>query len=135
MAWCRASVFAWIAAVGLLAAACATAGVESARVPDVSGTWVGTISPVGGMLATMAGVAAGEVRVTLVQRGREVSGGASLSGGRWTVRGLLYGLDFSGSITGETGQGAGGIPVNLTITGDRMEGFAEFSPITLRRAR
>lgn len=123
------------ALVGWIAIGCATAPAERARVPDVSGTWAGTISPTGGILATMAGVGAGEMRLMLVQQGRGVSGEGILPGARITLSGMLWGSDLSASAVGQTGQGAGGVSVNLRIDGDRMEGFVEFSPVTLRRVR
>lgn len=123
------------ALIGWLAAGCATAPAESARVPDVSGMWVGTIAPTGGILATMAGVGGGEIRLRLVQQGRGVTGEMTMPGARATLSGMLWGNDLSGSVVGESGQGAGGVTMNLTIEGDRMEGFLEFSPVTLRRVR
>lgn len=121
--------------VALLAAGCAGTRADDSPLPDVAGTWVGSIAPVGGILATMAGVGAGEVRMILVQRGRAVSGEVALPGARGTLSGALYENEFGGSFTGRTGQGAGDVPVTLTVTGDHMKGFVEYSPITLRRAR
>lgn len=97
--------------------------------------WIGSIAPVGGILGTMAGVGADEVRLTLIQSGRSVSGEMSFPGARGIVSGTLYGNDFGGSFTGRTGQGAGNVSVNLTVAGDRMDGFVEHSPIRLRRVR
>lgn len=119
---------------GVLMIGCATATSDSPEVPDVSGTWVGFISAGGGLLA-LGGITSGEMRLTLAQHGRGVTGTLTLPGTRATVNGRLYANEFSGSATGEAMQGGGTVRLDATVVGDRMEAVLEFTLVTLRRSQ
>jgi hypothetical protein len=121
------------ALVGLfLFAGCAAAG--PAQSPDrLDGVWVGTISPRGGALGA-SGATAGVARLTLVQRQEAVQGTLTMPGVVARVSGIVRGRALQGSVDGRSHQGAGNLPLELTLGADgTLAGVLESSPISLRR--
>ena len=84
-------------------------------------------------LSTAGGVGPGRVQVVLEQRGRFVTGTLTAPGLRATISGAADNEGFSGNVTGQTGQGAGSVPISMRVTGVQMEGTVNRTPLVLRR--
>lgn len=111
-----------------------TAGGGSVGGPvGFAGTWVGYLSPRGGMLS-MGGVTHGELRVTLEERAGSFTGTLAGPGIRGEIGGRIYGSEISGSFWGRTGQGAGSVTFSAKLVSDRLEAMLDLSPVTLERA-
>jgi hypothetical protein len=111
---------------------CAAAG--PAQPPErLDGVWIGTISPRGGALAA-SGTTAGAARLTLAQRQEAVEGTLTMPGAVARVSGTVSGRTLRGSIEGRSQQGAGNLPLELTLEQDgTLAGLLESSPVSLRR--
>lgn len=124
-----------LALIAMGLAGCATGPpINEKTVPNIAGSWVGFLSPLGGLLA-LGGVTSGEMRATLTQEGRAVTGSMTGPGFEAKVWGRLYGHEFSGSIEGATREGAGSVRFDARVEGDRMEAILEHTPVTLRRTQ
>jgi len=111
---------------------CAAAG--SVEPPErLDGIWIGTISPRGGALAA-SGTTAGAARLTLAQHHEAVQGTLMMPGAVARVSGTVRGRTLRGSIEGRSQQGAGNLPLELTLEQDgTLAGLLESSPVSLRR--
>jgi hypothetical protein len=111
---------------------CSAAGsIEPAERLD--GVWIGTISPRGGALGA-SGTTAGVARLTLSQRQEAVQGTLTMPGAVARVSGTVRGRTLQGSIEGRSQQGAGNLPLELTLERDgTLAGLLESSPVSLRR--
>jgi len=122
------------ALVGLvLLAGCAATGAAQPS-ERLDGVWVGTISPRGGALGA-SGATTGVARLTLAQRQDAVDGALTMPGVVARVSGIVRGRALQASVDGRSQQGAGNLPLELTLGPDgTLAGLLESSPISLRRA-
>lgn len=83
--------------------------------------------------ASAGGVGSGPVQVVLEQRDRFLTGTLRAPGLRATISTAADNEGFHGTLEGQTGQGADGVPITMRANGDQMEGTVDRIPLVLRR--